>query len=55
MERPGSFDQEPPREVRERAEELRREINKHNYYYYVLDSPIISAGRRASSGSVWNP
>jgi DNA ligase (NAD+) len=29
-------------EARRRVEELRREIRKHNYYYYVLDSPIIS-------------
>jgi len=25
-----------------RAEELRQEINEHNYRYYVLDSPIVS-------------
>jgi len=31
-----------PEEARELAEELREEIRKHNYYYYVLDSPIIS-------------
>ncbi|MGQ9476986.1 MAG: NAD-dependent DNA ligase LigA [Candidatus Bipolaricaulia bacterium] len=29
-------------EAKRRVEELRREIRKHNYYYYVLDSPIIS-------------
>ena len=29
-------------EARRRVEELREEIRKHNYYYYVLDSPIIS-------------
>jgi len=29
-------------EARLRVEELREEIRKHNYYYYVLDSPIIS-------------
>mgnify|MGYP005843898145 CR=1 FL=1 len=28
--------------ARRRAAELRREIRQHNYYYYVLDSPIIS-------------
>lgn len=28
--------------ARARAEELRREINYHNYRYYVLDSPVIS-------------
>ncbi len=28
--------------VKERIEELRREINYHNYRYYVLNSPIIS-------------
>jgi len=32
----------PPPEVIKRAEELRREIEYHNYQYYVLDSPIIS-------------
>ncbi|MBC7287798.1 MAG: NAD-dependent DNA ligase LigA [Armatimonadetes bacterium] len=29
-------------EARKRAEELRKEINYHNYRYYVLDSPVIS-------------
>lgn len=29
-------------QARERAEELRRQINYHNYRYYVLDSPVIS-------------
>lgn len=29
-------------QARRRAEELRREINYHNYRYYVLDSPVIS-------------
>lgn len=29
-------------EARARVEELRREIRKHDYYYYVLDNPIIS-------------
>ncbi|MEN6372573.1 MAG: NAD-dependent DNA ligase LigA [Armatimonadota bacterium] len=42
MNEPNLFDQEPPEEARERAEELRREINKHNYLYYVLDQPAIS-------------
>jgi len=28
--------------VRERIEELRREVNYHNYRYYVLTSPVIS-------------
>ncbi len=28
--------------VRERVEQLRKEINYHNYRYYVLDSPVIS-------------
>jgi DNA ligase (NAD+) len=42
MNEPNLFDQEPPEEVRKRAEELRREISKHNYYYYVLDNPIVS-------------
>src|SRR3989344_6794783 len=27
---------------RQRAAELRQEINHHNYRYYVLDSPVIS-------------
>jgi DNA ligase (NAD+) len=31
-----------PEEVKRRVEELRREIEYHNYRYYVLDSPIIS-------------
>jgi DNA ligase (NAD+) len=29
-------------EVEARAEQLRREINHHNYRYHVLDSPVIS-------------
>jgi len=29
-------------EARKRVEELRKEIRKHDYYYYVLDSPIIT-------------
>lgn len=28
--------------ARKRAEELRRELNYHNYRYYVLDDPVIS-------------
>ena len=28
--------------VRRRVEELRRQLNYHNYRYYVLDSPEIS-------------
>ena len=31
-----------PREILERIEKLREEINYHNYRYYVLDSPLIS-------------
>jgi len=31
-----------PKRVRERAEELRRQLSYHNYRYYVLDSPEIS-------------
>ncbi|UCC67567.1 MAG: NAD-dependent DNA ligase LigA, partial [Armatimonadota bacterium] len=31
-----------PRKVRERAEELRRQLHHHSYRYYVLDSPEIS-------------
>ena len=31
-----------PKEVARRAAELRREIEYHNYRYYVLDSPVIS-------------
>jgi len=30
--------------LRKRAEGLRREINYHNYRYYVLDDPVISDG-----------
>ena len=30
-----------PESVRRRVEELRKEINYHNYRYYVLDSPVI--------------
>src|SRR5574338_1279583 len=29
-------------DARRRAEALRREIDRHNYLYYVLDSPVIS-------------
>ena len=28
--------------IEHRVKELRREINLHNYYYYVLDDPVIS-------------
>ncbi|MCR4420238.1 MAG: NAD-dependent DNA ligase LigA [Clostridia bacterium] len=31
-----------PEQARARAEELRRQIEEHNYYYYVLDAPRIS-------------
>ncbi|HOJ44339.1 MAG TPA: hypothetical protein PK800_09440, partial [Syntrophorhabdaceae bacterium] len=31
-------------EAREKIERLRREIEYHNYRYYVLDSPVISDG-----------
>jgi DNA ligase (NAD+) len=31
-----------PQEVRTRVEELRQEINEHDYRYYVLDEPLIS-------------
>lgn len=31
-----------PEEARKRVEELRREIRKHDYHYYVLDSPLIT-------------
>ncbi len=31
-----------PEEIRQRVEQLRREIHYHNYRYYVLDSPVIS-------------
>ncbi|MCL6612257.1 MAG: NAD-dependent DNA ligase LigA [Peptococcaceae bacterium] len=34
-----------PEAVKIRVEELRREIEKHNYNYYVLDSPTISDAR----------
>lgn len=36
------FETEPPPDVAKRAGELRREIEYHNYRYYVLDSPVIS-------------
>jgi DNA ligase (NAD+) len=32
----------PPDAAKRRAAELRREINEHNYRYYVLDAPVIS-------------
>ncbi|GAI02009.1 unnamed protein product [marine sediment metagenome] len=28
--------------IKEKIEQLRAEINRHNYRYYVLDSPEIS-------------
>lgn len=31
-----------PREVRERVEKLREEIRRYDYYYYVLNQPLIS-------------
>ncbi|BCX88429.1 DNA ligase (NAD+) [Methylomarinovum tepidoasis] len=31
-----------PEEIRRRVEQLRREIEYHNYRYYVLDEPVIS-------------
>ncbi|NDY41825.1 NAD-dependent DNA ligase LigA [Dissulfurirhabdus thermomarina] len=31
-----------PAEILERIQRLRREIDEHNYRYYVLDSPVIS-------------
>jgi len=31
-----------PASLRKRAEALRRELNHHNYLYYVLDQPVIS-------------
>ena len=30
-----------PQQARERAEQLRSELNHHNYLYYVLDAPEI--------------
>jgi DNA ligase (NAD+) len=32
------------REIVERVEQLRREINYHSHRYYVLDDPVISEG-----------
>ena len=29
-------------QAKQRIEQLRAEINYHNYRYYVLDSPVIS-------------
>ncbi len=34
--------QKVPEEILKRIEELRKEINYHNYRYYVLDAPVIS-------------
>jgi len=31
--------------IKKHAEQLRREINEHNYRYYVLDEPVISDAR----------
>ncbi len=31
-----------PDEVKTKIEKLKAEINRHNYLYYVLDSPEIS-------------
>src|SRR6478609_2265301 len=33
-----------PEEVRERAAELARELDDHQYRYYVLDAPTLSDG-----------
>ncbi|HAE87452.1 TPA: DNA ligase (NAD(+)) LigA, partial [Candidatus Marinimicrobia bacterium] len=30
------------KDVKKRVEELTRELNEHNYRYYVLDNPVIS-------------
>ncbi|MCX5684334.1 MAG: hypothetical protein NT049_11705, partial [Planctomycetota bacterium] len=32
----------PLADASRRAEELRREIEQHNYRYYVLDDPLVS-------------
>src|SRR5690606_23972201 len=34
--------EEPPAEAKQRHAELAREVEEHNYRYYVLDAPIIS-------------
>ncbi|MHB8157824.1 MAG: NAD-dependent DNA ligase LigA [Desulfocucumaceae bacterium] len=34
-----------PEDIKKRVEQLREEIEKHNYSYYVLDSPTISDAR----------
>lgn len=31
-----------PEQARERVAQLRKEIERHNYYYYVLDNPVVS-------------
>ena len=31
-----------PKEIRERVQRLRKEIEYHNYRYYVLNDPVIS-------------
>ncbi len=36
------MDQEQKQKLMDRTEKLRREINYHNYRYYVLDDPLIS-------------
>ena len=33
--------QAPPREIIAEAEAIRRDINQHNYRYYVLDDPSV--------------
>lgn len=38
----GLFAPEPPPDAQRRAAELRAIIDRHNYRYYVLDSPEIS-------------
>jgi DNA ligase (NAD+) len=42
MDNTNLFSDEPSAEIRARVEELRREINQHNYAYYVLDQPVVS-------------
>ncbi|MDD5067968.1 MAG: NAD-dependent DNA ligase LigA, partial [bacterium] len=32
---------EIPAEIREKAEKLKKELNRHSYHYYILDDPVV--------------
>src|SRR5690242_8189968 len=36
------LDQPAPDPIRARADELRAQVNRHNYLYYILDQPEVS-------------